>query len=209
MIKKFLRVGQPGIYFRVKDEGVVGPGDSIAPVHADENRVSLTDIFRLIFDRHASPESLRRTRPAVPAPGGGRGARNSRRGWCSDPRLGMAKRTLNIRLKRAYEPASHDDGVRILVERLWPRGLTKEKAAIDHWAKELSPSPDLRNWYGHDPTRWDEFRERYRAELEQKSDLIDDLKERVRSGPVTFIYAAKDEEHNSALVLMEYLQEKK
>src|SRR4051812_2385102 len=100
----------------------------------------------------------------------------------------MAGHKAKIRLKRAYEPPSEDDGLRILVERLWPRGLSKQKAAIDHWAKEISPSPELRKWYGHYPDRWDEFRKRYRAELVQKGDLVD-LKQRVRSGPVTFVYA--------------------
>ena len=119
----------------------------------------------------------------------------------------MARHGAKIRLKRAYEPRSEDDGLRILVERLWPRGLTKEKAAIDLWTKELSPSPELRKWYGHDPANWDEFRDRYRAELEQKRDLIADLRERIGSGPVTFVYAAKDEERNSALLLKQYLEE--
>jgi uncharacterized protein YeaO (DUF488 family) len=111
-----------------------------------------------------------------------------------------------IRLKRAYEEPSKDDGTRILVERLWPRGLSREKAAIDHWAKEIAPSPELRKWYGHDPDKWDEFRRRYRAELDRKGDLLDDLRHRLRSGPVTFVYAARDEQHNSALVLKEYLE---
>jgi uncharacterized protein YeaO (DUF488 family) len=111
-----------------------------------------------------------------------------------------------IRLKRAYEEPSKDDGTRILVERLWPRGLSKEKAAIDHWAKEVAPSPELRKWYGHDPDKWDEFRRRYRAELDRKGDPLDDLRQRLRSSPVTFVYAARDEERNSALVLKEYLE---
>jgi uncharacterized protein YeaO (DUF488 family) len=119
----------------------------------------------------------------------------------------MARHASKIRLKRAYEPRSEDDGLRILVERLWPRGLTKEKAAIDHWPKELSPSPELRKWFGHDPAKWDEFRDRYRAELDRNRDVIADLKAKIGSGPVTFVYAAKDEEHNSALLLKHYLEE--
>jgi uncharacterized protein YeaO (DUF488 family) len=114
-----------------------------------------------------------------------------------------------IRLKRAYDPPSKDDGPRILVERLWPRGLTKEKAAIDAWAKEISPSPELRKWYGHDVAKWDEFRARYRAELDQKPELIAKLREKIGAGPVTFVYAAKDEAHNSALVLKQYVEEAK
>jgi uncharacterized protein YeaO (DUF488 family) len=111
-----------------------------------------------------------------------------------------------IRLKRAYEPPSQEDGLRILVERLWPRGLSKQEAAIGLWLKEIAPSTELRKWFGHDPAKWDEFRRRYRAELDQKSDLLDDLKQKIRAGPVTFVYAARDESHNSALVLQEYLE---
>ena len=119
----------------------------------------------------------------------------------------MTKGKATLRLKRAYEPRSEEDGQRILVERLWPRGLTKQKVAIDYWPKELAPSPELRQWYGHDLSKWHEFRKRYRAELDQHRDLIDDLRQRISSGPVTFVYASKDEEHNSALVLKDYLDE--
>ena len=119
----------------------------------------------------------------------------------------MGRRKATIRLKRAYEPPTAEDGTRILVERLWPRGLTKEKAAIDHWAKELAPSPELRKWYGHDTAKWDEFCTRYRSELDRKADLVEDLNQRLGSGPVTFVYAARDEEHNSALLLKEYLEQ--
>ena len=118
----------------------------------------------------------------------------------------MAIHRPKIRLKRAYEPLSDDDGTRILVERLWPRGLTKEKAAIDLWLKEVAPSPELRKWYSHDTSRWDEFRKRYRAEIEDNGEVLSDLNRRLKEGPVTFVYAAKDELHNSALVLKEYLE---
>ena len=118
----------------------------------------------------------------------------------------MTVKKVTIRLKRVYEPPSPDDGTRILVERLWPRGVNKQTAAIEHWAKEVAPSPELRKWYGHDVEKWDEFRRRYEAELDQKTNLLDDLKKRVKEGPVTFVYAAKDEEHNSAMVLREYLE---
>jgi uncharacterized protein YeaO (DUF488 family) len=117
----------------------------------------------------------------------------------------MAKKT-KIRLKRAYDAPSGDDGTRILVERLWPRGLSKEEAAIDLWLKEVAPSAELRKWYGHDPDRWEEFRKRYRTELDQKGDQLDDLKQKIKSGPVTFVFAAKDEEHNSAVALKDYLE---
>ena len=109
----------------------------------------------------------------------------------------MAK-VATIRLKRAYEEPSEDDGTRILVERLWPRGLSKERAAIDLWPKEVAPSTELRKWYGHDPDKWEEFRRRYRAELDTKGEVLDDLERRLREGPVTFVYAAKDEARNNA-----------
>ena len=113
-----------------------------------------------------------------------------------------------IQLKRAYEEPSKRDGLRILVERLWPRGVSKEKAAVDLWLKELAPSTELRKWYSHDPEKWDEFRKRYWSELEQKGDLLVLLKHRTTEGPVTFVYAAHDEEHNSAIALKEFLEER-
>lgn len=111
-----------------------------------------------------------------------------------------------IHMKRAYESPSRHDGLRILVERLWPRGLTKAKAKIDLWLKEVSPSPELRRWYGHDVARWEAFRNRYEAELESRGDLVELLRMFVQDRAVTFVYAAADEEHNSALVLKEYLE---
>jgi len=111
-----------------------------------------------------------------------------------------------IRLKRAYESPAPEDGERILVERLWPRGVSKERAAIDLWMKEIAPSTELRQWYGHDPTKWEEFRRRYRAELAEKPELIAELREKAQQSTVTLIYAAKDEAHNSAVVLQEYLE---
>ena len=115
---------------------------------------------------------------------------------------------MDIRLKRAYEPAVKDDGVRLLVERLWPRGLTKEKAAIDEWFKDISPSPALRKWYSHDPAKWKEFRRKYLHELRNSPEEVQRLRSRVKEAPVTFIYAAKDEQRNSAVVLKEYLEGK-
>jgi uncharacterized protein YeaO (DUF488 family) len=120
----------------------------------------------------------------------------------------MGRRKDTIRLKRAYDARSKDDGTRILVERLWPRGLTKEKAAIDLWVKDLAPSVELRKWYSHDVAKWAEFRRRYLAELDKNGDAIRDLKQKLDEGPVTFVYAAKDEEHNSALILKEYLEQR-
>ncbi len=111
-----------------------------------------------------------------------------------------------IGLKRVYEKPSKTDGLRILVERLWPRGISKEKAAIDLWMKEIAPSTELRKWYGHDVEKWKEFQKRYSGELSKRKHLIDDIKARAANGKVTFIYAAHDEEHNSAVVLKEYVE---
>ncbi len=111
-----------------------------------------------------------------------------------------------IRLKRAYEPADETDGRRILVDRLWPRGLTKEKAKIDLWLKEIAPSTQLRKWFGHDPARWEQFRSRYKAELTQNHAVLAKLKDAARRGNVTLIYSARDEEHNQAVVLKQFLE---
>ncbi len=111
-----------------------------------------------------------------------------------------------IQLKRAYEPATRADGLRILVERLWPRGVSKQKAKIDLWLKEIAPSAKLRTWYGHDPDRWLQFRKRYIAELRDMSGVLALLKHIAENETVTFIYAASDEERNSALVLKEFLE---
>lgn len=111
-----------------------------------------------------------------------------------------------IFLKRAYEKPAKQDGLRILVERLWPRGVSKEKAGIDLWLKELAPSTELRKWYSHDPAKWDEFRKRYRAELAKAGEVLVMLKHRTSEGPVTLVYAAHDEERNSAVVLKAYLE---
>jgi uncharacterized protein YeaO (DUF488 family) len=113
---------------------------------------------------------------------------------------------MRIRLKRAYAAPAPDDGLRILVERLWPRGLSKERAAVDLWVKDAAPSPELRRWYGHDPAKWDEFRKRYRAELRQNKDSVEELRRKCRGKTVTFVYAARDEDRNSALVLKDYLE---
>ncbi len=107
----------------------------------------------------------------------------------------------NVKLKRAYEPPAADDGMRILVDRLWPRGISKERAAIDQWMKEISPSTELRKWFGHDPARWNEFRRRYAKEVRQNADLLDQLRSLARQGPITLVYSAHDEEHNDAVEL--------
>jgi uncharacterized protein YeaO (DUF488 family) len=114
-----------------------------------------------------------------------------------------------IRLKRVYEPPSRQDGFRILVERLWPRGLSKERASVHLWLKEIAPSPELRKWFGHKPSRWKQFRERYWEELRHNPDPIQRLKPRLKKGTVTFVYAARDEAHNGALALKEYLEKRR
>jgi uncharacterized protein YeaO (DUF488 family) len=111
----------------------------------------------------------------------------------------------NVKLKRAYEPPDPEDGVRILVDRLWPRGLRKADAAIDQWAKTLAPSTELRKWFGHAPARWQAFRQRYEASLEEHADELDKLRSLARQGPITLIYAARDEVHNEAVVLRDVL----
>lgn len=111
-----------------------------------------------------------------------------------------------IRLKRIYDPVEPGDGQRILVERLWPRGMRKADAALDDWIREIAPSAELRKWYGHDPEKWETFREHYLAELNNRADLLADLRERARAGPVTLLYAARDRQRNSAVVLKEALE---
>jgi uncharacterized protein YeaO (DUF488 family) len=112
-----------------------------------------------------------------------------------------------IYIKRAYEPASPSDGVRVLVDRIWPRGITKAEAAIDEWAKALAPSTELRKWFGHDPAHWDEFQKRYAAELDQHAMKLDELRERAKKRKLTLVYGAKDSEHNQAVVLRRILEE--
>ena len=111
-----------------------------------------------------------------------------------------------IRIKRAYETPSDDDGYRILVDRLWPRGISKAKAKIDFWPKELAPSTDLRRWYGHDPAKWSGFRSRYFAELDANPELKKELFDYVRKGTVTFIYSSKEQDLNNAAALRDYIE---
>src|SRR5215469_7274141 len=114
-----------------------------------------------------------------------------------------------IKLKRAYEKSSRYDGSRILVERLWPRGLTRERAAVDLWLKEVAPSPELRKWFDHDPEKWEQFQKRYWKELKQNDDAVRLLKQKGKQGMVTLVYAARDEEHNGALALKRFLEHRK
>ncbi|KQC14424.1 MAG: DUF488 domain-containing protein [Methanothrix sp.] len=110
-----------------------------------------------------------------------------------------------LRVKRAYDPPSEDDGFRILVDRIWPRGMTRERIRIDLWLKEVAPSNELRKWFGHDPGRWDEFKERYYQELAEKEDIVGLISEKISSGDVTLVFGAKDEKVNNAVALKEYL----
>ena len=115
---------------------------------------------------------------------------------------------MSVKIKRAYEEPASDDGARILVDRLWPRGLTKAKANIDLWLKDIAPSTELRKWFAHDPARWTEFQARYKDELKQHKDQLALLKQKAAKGPVTLIYGARDQEHNEAVVLLKLLQRK-
>lgn len=113
-----------------------------------------------------------------------------------------------IRVKRAYEPRSRNDGQRILVERLWPRGMKKEALGADRWLKEVAPSTELRKWFGHRPERWQEFQRRYRKELDAKPDAWAPLLDASKKGTVTLLFSARDLEHNAAIVLRDYLAER-
>ena len=111
-----------------------------------------------------------------------------------------------ISLKRVYEKPGLKDGKRILVERLWSRGLKKDEARIDEWLREVAPSTELRKWFGHDPAKWDEFKERYWKELDKKNDIISKLAKERRGNKGTFVFAAKDQQHNNAVALKEYIE---
>jgi uncharacterized protein YeaO (DUF488 family) len=115
---------------------------------------------------------------------------------------------MRIKIKRAYREPESTDGTRILVDRLWPRGLSKEKAKIDLWLKDIAPSTGLRKWFGHDPGKWKEFQTRYLEELKQSSEPLAHLRQEASHGPVTLIYGARDEQHNEAVVLQNLLQSK-
>jgi uncharacterized protein YeaO (DUF488 family) len=117
----------------------------------------------------------------------------------------MAVPAGRLRIKRIYEPADKADGTRVLVDRVWPRGMTKERAAVDLWLKEIAPSPALRKWFGHDPKRWPEFRSRYRAELDRNTATVGRLLDLATKGKVTLLYAAHDAAHNHAVVLIAYM----
>ncbi len=114
---------------------------------------------------------------------------------------------MDIRTRRAYDDMAENDGLRVLVDRIWPRGVSKEDLDLDDWCKAIAPSDELRKWFGHDPEKWGEFQRRYRNELDQ-NDAVEALVDKVRQGRVTLIYGAKDETHNNAIALRDYLREK-
>lgn len=111
-----------------------------------------------------------------------------------------------IRIKRVYDSADPADGYRVLIDHVWPRGVSRERAQLDEWARELAPSDALRRWFDHDPRRFQEFRSRYSSELSQRAAQLEALRQRSKSGPVTILYAARDTEHNNAVVLAELLR---
>ena len=119
----------------------------------------------------------------------------------------MGKRiaAANVKLKRAYDPPAPSDGTRVLVDRLWPRGVRKANAAIDQWNKTIAPSPGLRTWFGHDPARWQEFRRRYAREIQEHRQQLGELRGCARSGRITLVFAAHDQRHNHAIVLRDAL----
>lgn len=115
---------------------------------------------------------------------------------------------MTVRIKRVYDVPADEDGCRVLVDRIWPRGLPKSEARIDRWLKEIAPSTELRRWFGHDPSRWNEFRSRYRGELEGSSALVQELVGKARSASLTLLFSARDQQHNQAVVLREWIEER-
>jgi uncharacterized protein YeaO (DUF488 family) len=113
---------------------------------------------------------------------------------------------MRIELKRAYEPPAPGDGRRVLVDRIWPRGVARDDLRLEAWLKELAPSPGLRKWFGHDPSKWREFKERYARELDQHPEALAQLLEMAKAGRITLVFGAKDTEHNNAVALKEYLE---
>jgi uncharacterized protein YeaO (DUF488 family) len=113
---------------------------------------------------------------------------------------------VNIHCKRAYDPPATTDGYRVLIDRLWPRGVRRDRAALDEWARELAPSTELRQWFGHEPGRFEEFRRRYVEELRGERSRLTSLRRRARTGTLTLVYSARDAEHNDAVVLAEVLR---
>ena len=120
---------------------------------------------------------------------------------------GEVKEVTTVKVKRVYESIQRSDGLRFLVERFWPRGVKKEKLKLDAWLKEVAPSTELRRWFGHDPAKWDEFQQKYRAELQANPGAWNPILDAARQGNVTLLYSARDTEHNNAIVLKTFLEE--
>jgi uncharacterized protein YeaO (DUF488 family) len=118
----------------------------------------------------------------------------------------MNSQRMTIRIKRVYEEPDKADGRRILVDRLWARGVSKDRAKVDVWAKEIAPSTELRRWYGHDPNKWTEFKSRYAAELDANFDQVEEIVKEVQAGVVTFLYSSKEEQLNNAVALKQYIE---
>jgi uncharacterized protein YeaO (DUF488 family) len=114
----------------------------------------------------------------------------------------------HVKAKRVYDDPADTDGTRVLVDRIWPRGLTKERAAVDVWLKEIAPTTELRKWFGHDPARWEAFEARYRKELDRTATAVAQLRDLIGRGPVTLLYGARDDAHNDAVALLAYLDAK-
>jgi len=144
----------------------------------------------------SSPACFMHEQAAQPQRGHGMQARRGR----------QARQDSKIRIKRIYDPPARDDGFRVLVDRLWPRGMKKATASLDVWARQLAPSTQLRTWFGHDPERWSDFRKRYLAELQGHAAELDELRQRAAQGPITLLYAAKDPQFNHAVVLQELIR---
>lgn len=117
-------------------------------------------------------------------------------------------KTMDIRLKRAYDEPAPDDGCRVLVDRIWPRGIARKEARLDDWLKDIAPSSELRRWFGHDPEKWSEFVEKYFRELDRQDELVEKLAKHAGNGRLTLIFAARDREHNNAAALKRYLEER-
>jgi uncharacterized protein YeaO (DUF488 family) len=123
-----------------------------------------------------------------------------------EDRIILGRKHVEIRLKRAHDAPARTDGTRILIDRVWPRGITKDELRLDAWIKDVAPSTELRKWFGHDPAKWSEFRKRYSRELDRQRDAIAPMIEKCRKGTVTLIFGAKDTHHNNAVALKAYLE---
>jgi uncharacterized protein YeaO (DUF488 family) len=139
--------------------------------------------------RHLGQETPVGTRPHLPG------------------RVMAAAMAIDVRTKRAYDPPYRSDGYRVLIDHVWPRGITRERARLDEWARELAPSDELRRWFAHDPARFQEFRARYRDELDAQRERLGELRRRAMGGQLTIVYAARDREHNNGVVLAELLRD--